>query len=60
MELEIRQVKAGDVALFDRVADAVFDEPVDPDRLAASTPCGSFFPGGRSLSVTTFCIGTFT
>src|SRR6478672_1511163 len=35
MELEIRQVKAGDVALFDRVADAVFDEPVDPDRLAA-------------------------
>ena len=35
MELEIRQIKAGDVALFDRVADAVFDEPVDPDRLAA-------------------------
>ena len=35
MELEIRQVKPGDVALFDRVADAVFDEPVDPGRLAA-------------------------
>jgi aminoglycoside 6'-N-acetyltransferase I len=35
MELEIRQVKPGDVALFDRVADAVFDERVDPGRLAA-------------------------
>src|ERR1700754_4109421 len=35
MEIEIRQVKPGDVALFDRVADAVFDEPVDPGRLAA-------------------------
>jgi GNAT superfamily N-acetyltransferase len=35
MELEIRQVKPGDVALFDRVADAVFDEAVDPGRLAA-------------------------
>lgn len=35
MELEIRQVKPGDVALFDRVANAVFDEPVDPGRLAA-------------------------
>jgi hypothetical protein len=35
MELEIRQVKPGEVALFDRVADAVFDEPVDPGRLAA-------------------------
>ena len=35
MELEIRQVKPGDVALFDRVAEAVFDEPVDPSRLAA-------------------------
>ena len=35
MELELRQVKPGDVALFDRVADAVFDEAVDPGRLAA-------------------------
>src|SRR3954464_3449493 len=35
MEIEIRQVKPGDVALFDRVAGAVFDEPVDPGRLAA-------------------------
>ena len=35
MEFEIRQVKPGDVALFDRVADAVFDEPIDPGRLAA-------------------------
>src|SRR4051812_50184849 len=35
MKLEIKQVKPGDVALFDRVADAVFDEPVDPGRLAA-------------------------
>src|SRR3954468_108982 len=35
MELEIRQVKPGDVAFFDRVADAVCDEPVDPGRLAA-------------------------
>jgi ribosomal protein S18 acetylase RimI-like enzyme len=35
MEFEIRQVKPGDVALFDRVAEAVFDEPVDPVRLAA-------------------------
>ena len=35
MELEIRQVKPGDVALFDRVAEAVFDEPVDPSRLDA-------------------------
>ena len=35
MELEIRQVKPEDVALFDRVAEAVFDAPVDPSRLAA-------------------------
>jgi ribosomal protein S18 acetylase RimI-like enzyme len=33
--LEIRQVKAGDEALFDRVADAVFDAPIDRKRLAA-------------------------
>jgi ribosomal protein S18 acetylase RimI-like enzyme len=35
MELEIRRVKPGDEPVFDRVADAVFDEPVDPARLAA-------------------------
>lgn len=35
MEVEIRRVTSADVALFDRVADEVFDEPVDPKRLAA-------------------------
>ena len=30
MDLEIRQVKPGDVGLFDRVADAVFDERAEP------------------------------
>jgi ribosomal protein S18 acetylase RimI-like enzyme len=34
-ELEIRQVKPGDEALFARVADGVFDEPIDPRRLVA-------------------------
>ena len=34
-ELEIRHVKPGDEALFERVADGVFDEPIDADRLAA-------------------------
>jgi ribosomal protein S18 acetylase RimI-like enzyme len=34
-ELEIRHVKPGDDALFARVADGVFDEPIDPCRLAA-------------------------
>ena len=34
-EVEIRQLSAGDAALFARVADEVFDAPVDPARLAA-------------------------
>jgi ribosomal protein S18 acetylase RimI-like enzyme len=34
-QLEIRQVRPGDAALFERVADGVFDEAVDPDRLTA-------------------------
>ena len=35
MPIEIRQVGPGDDELFDRVAADVFDEPVDPQRLAA-------------------------
>src|SRR5262245_46192211 len=35
MQIEIRQVKPGDEALFDRVADTVFDQPIDHTRLAA-------------------------
>ena len=35
MDVEIRQVGPGDAAIFDRVADGVFDEPINPDRLAA-------------------------
>lgn len=35
MEIEIRQVGPDDAKLFERVADEVFDEPVDPRRLAA-------------------------
>jgi aminoglycoside 6'-N-acetyltransferase I len=35
MNLEIRQLEPGDMALLDRVAEDVFDEPVRPDRLAA-------------------------
>jgi ribosomal protein S18 acetylase RimI-like enzyme len=40
-ELEIRQVKRGDKALFERVAAGVFDEPIDPRRLIAylAEPC---------------------
>ena len=34
-QLEIRHVKPGDEALFDRVAADVFDEPIDARRLAA-------------------------
>jgi ribosomal protein S18 acetylase RimI-like enzyme len=34
-ELEVRQVKCGDEALFERVAAGVFDEPIDTDRLSA-------------------------
>ena len=33
--IEIRHVGPGDAALFDRVADEVFDAPVRPDRIAA-------------------------
>ena len=35
MDLEIRRLGAGDMALLGRVAEDVFDEPVRPDRLAA-------------------------
>lgn len=35
MEVEIRAVGAGDEALFDRVAEDVFDAPVVPARLVA-------------------------
>jgi ribosomal protein S18 acetylase RimI-like enzyme len=34
-QLEIRRVGPDDVQLFDRVAVDVFDEPIDPQRLAA-------------------------
>jgi aminoglycoside 6'-N-acetyltransferase I len=35
MQIEIREVASSDAALFGRVAEGVFDEPVRPDRLAA-------------------------
>ena len=35
MQFEFREVKPGDEALFERVADGVSDEPVDPARVAA-------------------------
>jgi aminoglycoside 6'-N-acetyltransferase I len=35
MQIEIREVTSRDGALFDRVAEGVFDEPIRPDRLAA-------------------------
>ena len=35
MPIELRHVTTGDEALFERVAEGVFDEPVDPARLAA-------------------------
>ncbi|MCV3239844.1 GNAT family N-acetyltransferase [Mesorhizobium sp. ZC-5] len=35
MPIEIRQVGPRDEALFERIAVEVFDEPVDPPRLAA-------------------------
>jgi len=35
VQVEIREVGSGDEGLFDRVAADVFDEPVDPGRLAA-------------------------
>jgi aminoglycoside 6'-N-acetyltransferase I len=34
-EVEIRQIQPGDAGLFARIADEVFDAPVDPARLAA-------------------------
>lgn len=33
--VEIRRIGPGDAALFDRIAEEVFDEPVRADRLAA-------------------------
>jgi hypothetical protein len=35
MPVEIRQVHPGDEALFERIADDVFDAPVGPGRLSA-------------------------
>lgn len=35
MDVEIRQVRAEDAALLERVADDVFDAAIDPARLAA-------------------------
>jgi ribosomal protein S18 acetylase RimI-like enzyme len=35
MAIELRRVRAGDEALFARVAEAVFDEPIDAVRLVA-------------------------
>ena len=35
MQPEIRRLTADDAALLERVADEVFDEPVDPARVAA-------------------------
>lgn len=35
MHIELRFVRSGDEALFERIAPEVFDEPVDPARLAA-------------------------
>jgi aminoglycoside 6'-N-acetyltransferase I len=35
MSVEIRRVAPGDEGLFDRVADDVFDHPVDPEIMAA-------------------------
>jgi ribosomal protein S18 acetylase RimI-like enzyme len=39
--VEIRPVTSADATLFDRVAEDVFDAPIDPDRLAAylAEPC---------------------
>jgi ribosomal protein S18 acetylase RimI-like enzyme len=34
-QVEIRRVRPGDAALFDRVAPDVFDQPIDAARLAA-------------------------
>ena len=35
MQIEIKRVRPGDEGLFARVAEAVFDAPVDPARLSA-------------------------
>ena len=35
MQIEIKRLTEHDAAIFDRVAEDVFDEPVDPERLAA-------------------------
>ena len=35
MPIELRHVTTGDGALFERIAEGVFDEPIDPARLAA-------------------------
>ena len=35
MTLEYRMLTHGDEAVFERVADEVFDEPIDPARMAA-------------------------
>lgn len=35
MTFQIQRVTPGDARLFDRVADGVFDEPIDPERLIA-------------------------
>ena len=35
MTLEYRMLTQGDEAVFERVADEVFDEPIDPARMAA-------------------------
>ena len=35
MRIEIRQVGPGDEDIFQRVADGIFDQPIDPGRLAA-------------------------
>jgi len=34
-QIEIRRIAPGDAGLFGRVADGVFDESIDPSRLAA-------------------------
>ena len=34
-EIVIRRIEAGDASVFERIADEVFDEPVEPARLAA-------------------------
>ena len=44
MGVEIRRAGPGDEHLFERIADDVFDYPVDPETLAAylATPCHHF------------------